>query len=77
MRRYLAFSSMAIREGVAFRINLFTSMFGGLFNLILLVSVWRAIYIGQRNLAGYEQGEILFYVVVAAAMSAESWIRTP
>jgi ABC-2 type transport system permease protein len=32
--------------------------------------VWRAIYLGQNSLAGYGQEEILFYVVIAATMSA-------
>ncbi len=70
MRHYLAFSSIAIKEGLAFRINLFTSLFGGFFRLILLISVWKAIYIGHSRLAGYGKEEILFYMVIATAMSA-------
>lgn len=70
MRHYLAFTSIAIKEALSFRINLFTSLFGGFFRLILLTSVWKAIYIGHGRLAGYGKEEILFYVVIAAAMSA-------
>jgi ABC-2 type transport system permease protein len=70
MRKYLAYTSIALREGIAFRINLFTSMFGGLFRLVLLSSVWRAVYVGQGELAGYRESEILVYVVISSAMSA-------
>ena len=68
MYHYLAYSAIAMKEGIAFRVNLFTSMFGGLFQLILLTSVWRAMYLGQGDLAGYDESEMLFYVVVATAM---------
>lgn len=70
MLQYLAYSSVALKEGMAFRINFFTSILGGFFRLLLLVSVWKAIYIGQGSLQGYGESEILFYIVVAAAVSA-------
>jgi ABC-2 type transport system permease protein len=70
MSQYLIFSSIAVKEGMVFRINLFTSLFGGVFRLILLASVWKAVYLGRSSLAGYGQEEILFYVVIAATMSA-------
>jgi len=70
MRHYLAYSTLAVKEGVAFKINLFTSLFGGVIRLILLVSVWKAIYIGKESMAGYSEEEILFYIVIATAMSA-------
>lgn len=70
MSNYLAYCYVTVKEGIAFRINLFTSVFGGVFRLILLTSVWRAIYIGQDRLAGYSEEEILFYIIVAAALNA-------
>lgn len=70
MYQYYAYSSVALKEGLAFRINLLTSLFGGFFRLVLLISVWKAIYIGQNNLAGYNEQEILFYIIIAAALNA-------
>lgn len=70
MLHYLIFSSIAVKEGITFRINLFTSLFGGVFRLILLASVWKAVYLGRTTLAGYGEEDMLFYVVIAAAMSA-------
>jgi ABC-2 type transport system permease protein len=70
MSRYLAFTVTTLKEQAAFRINLVTSVFGGLFRLILLASVWRAIYLGRESLAGYRESDMLFYIVIAAAMDA-------
>lgn len=74
MSRYLAFTLVTLKEQVAFRVNLITSVFGGLFRLILLASIWKAIYLGRDSIAGYSESEMLFYIVIAAAMGAGGFL---
>lgn len=69
MLKYLELLRVTIDQYFVYRVNFILWRFRVVINLILIYSLWSAIYLNQRIIEGYSQVEMLTYVLVISFLS--------
>ncbi len=69
MQKYRQLFLVTIDQYFVYRVNFILWRFRVVLNLILIYSLWSAIYLNQRIIEGYTQTEMLTYVLVISFLS--------
>lgn len=69
MKKYWQLFKVTVDQYFVYRINFILWRFRVVINLILIYSLWSAIYLQQTDVAGYSQTQMLTYILVISLLS--------
>lgn len=69
MKKYLELFRVTVDQYFVYRLNFILWRFRVVLNLILIYSLWSAIYLNQRSIVGYSQTEMLTYILLISFLS--------
>lgn len=69
MKKYLELFRVTVEQYFVYRLNFALWRFRVVLNLILIYSLWSAIYLNQRTIVGYSQTQMLTYVLLISFLS--------
>ena len=73
MRTYWHILNIGIQSTLGYRINFLVRTIFNLIPLLAIIIMWRAIYAGKDNVAGYSLAEMVsYYVLVTVVDSKEA-----
>lgn len=69
MKKYWELFRVTVEQYFVYRVNFVLWRFRVVLNLILIYSLWSAIYLNQREIVGYSQTQMLTYVLLISFLS--------
>jgi ABC-2 type transport system permease protein len=69
MKKYFELFRVTVEQYFVYRLNFALWRFRVILNLILIYSLWSAIYLNQRTIVGYSQTQMLTYVLLISFLS--------